>query len=1032
MAPATATCIARGFLFLTIAGPGIAMAHAQATPDSLAPITSMGFPTRYHWYAGGLVGSDRRTQNAEVAGEGLVGVYRDLKQPSAGMLGYAVEGYAGKMAGEGDGGMRALLTIRALRLAFGEDFSFRDGSHDFIMRFEDPIFRGGFFRTGSQMRFEWLPGRHHSYYIGVTVPLFQPWAGKSRLPHFAYSVPPAGPSGATPAPRPKVERRPASAEIAAMLTRARISALRIDWLTTPLTNARTKSEFTEKVVMARRSMEARDADFPEGHTYKSEVENYHRQMGLAFAAALGVEAGNPVADSVTAQARRTLFEQVLLRSDRRFGWFRTADILQIYADASVDSFTAWVAGSSLVPVEHRADVVGVYVQLTEIAKAAFAAEHDRWHDSRLIWIPLQLGLREQDHQTQSQIDAIIEKMLAEPFTRGNAVTYLASERFPAHLIRTIRRTRDYHVLWIHDIKGGPNANEPDTISEHVVINGYLFALTRAVREFDRTGRIPTYMIFLDEWYYELANGRFWLELLQDPLIRDLHFGPKASAVEKRTKAAVEELRAAVRASPALQAEAAKRGNDWLRNLVSVHVNITNPGDPSFPGRMRARDMTLALGDDFLRDHRKMAFFDISEDDPSRGGALFTGEGIGEQYAEGAWEDRSLEVRGAGVLPLKQYAHDLLIKQGFKPEQIPLVLRPRPLASDYERKVDSLVRIGWIGRLMPVNSKTGYDDKAGSVAKAMLYTLMPAGTRIVVPDSQWSSFAWGSMLIGAALRGCQVFAIGPGLDNAPYARSAWPQFSLQYDIFSALISVSTILHAQIAAAGGGLHVGLYEGEVGTRDFEARVREFSAGLKRNRFIRDVFPFQPALYDFMEDTDRLLKAVGNVPQDTTAGNDTTIRPRLHLKSQFYASRAFVEQVLPLPAWSQILLLTLRARIAERAESIERLPTDSASFANRPNSFAQLAPLAPFLRARTPAQSDAQAIYLSLGSQNQDDRSLIENGEVLAVISGEAALAGIADYVYLVARATWLDTQADLDREQPPVSKFKHDMARWLRRLI
>ena len=1030
MAPA-ATRVARGILFLTIAGPGIAVGQTQAPPDSLAAITSMGFPTRYHWYAGGLVGSDRRTQQAEVAGEALLGVYRDLKQPSAGMLGYAVEGYAGKMAGEGDGGMRALLTIRALRLALGEDFSFRDGTHDFIMRFEDPVLRGGFFRTGSQLRLEWLPGRHHSYYFGLTIPLFQPWAGKTRPAHFAYSVP-RQPSRAKASPRTPIERPAPTADMAAILTRARVSALRIDWLTTPLTNARTKSEFTEKVVMARRSMEARDTDFPEGHTYNAEVENYHRQMGLAFAAALGTEVRAPDADSVTAHARRTLFEQVLLRSDRRFGWFRADDILQIYIDASVDSFTAWVAGSPLVPANRRADVVGTYVQFTEIVKATFAAEHDRWHDSRLVWIPLQLGLREQDHRTQSQIDGIIEKMLAEPFSRGNAVTYLASERFPAHLIRTIRRTRDYHVLWIHDIQGGPNANQPDTISAYVVNNGYLFALTRAVREFDRTGHIPTFMIFLDQWFYEMANGRFWLELLKDPLTRDLHFGPKATAVDQRTKAAVQELRAAVAASPRLQAEAAKRGHDWLRNLVSVHVSITNPGDPSFPGRLRARDLTLALGDDFLRDHRKIAFFDITEEDPARGGALFTGEGVGEQYAEGAWEDRSLEVRGAAILPLKQYARELLGAQGFKPDQIPLALRPRPIASDYDEKVDSLVRAGWIGRVMPVNSRTGYDDKAGSVAKAILYTLMPPGTRIVVPDSQWSSFAWGSMLIGASLRGCQVFAIGPGLDNAPFGRGSWPQFSLQYDIFSALISVATILHAQIAAAGGAMHVGLYEGEVGTRDFEARVREFSAGLKRNRFIRDVFPFQPALYDFMEDTDRLMKAVGDVPQNGSAGNDTTVRPKLHLKSQFYASRAFVEQVLPLPAWSQILLLTLRARMAERAESIEKLPTDSASFANRPNSFAQLAPIAPFLRARSPAQADAQAIYLSLGSQNQDDRSLMENGEVLAVISGDAALAGIADYVYLVARATWLDTQADLDREQPPVSKFKHDMARWLRRLI
>src|SRR6186997_2096882 len=67
MAPAAATCIARGMLFLTIVGPGIVAGQTGTPPDSLAPITSMGFPTRYHWYAGGLLGSDRRVEgNAEV------------------------------------------------------------------------------------------------------------------------------------------------------------------------------------------------------------------------------------------------------------------------------------------------------------------------------------------------------------------------------------------------------------------------------------------------------------------------------------------------------------------------------------------------------------------------------------------------------------------------------------------------------------------------------------------------------------------------------------------------------------------------------------------------------------------------------------------------------------------------------------------------------------------------------------------------------------------------------------------------------
>src|SRR5206468_11192824 len=108
-----------------------------------------------------------------------------------------------------------------------------------------------------------------------------------------------------------------------------------------------------------------------------------------------------------------------------------------------------------------------------------------------------------------------------------------------------------------------------------------------------------------------------------------------------------------------------------------------------------------------------------------------------------------------------------------------------------------------------------------------------------------------------------------------------------------------------------------------------------------------------------DRLLKAVGNVPQEAGIGNDTTIRPKLHLKSQFYASREFVEGVLPRPERSHILLLTLHARIEERRESIERLPTDSPSFANRPTSLGQLPTLSTYLKARTESQIVAQTLY-------------------------------------------------------------------------
>jgi hypothetical protein len=257
------------------------------------------------------------------------------------------------------------------------------------------------------------------------------------------------------------------------------------------------------------------------------------------------------------------------------------------------------------------------------------------------------------------------------------------------------------------------------------------------------------------------------------------------------------------------------------------------------------------------------------------------------------------------------------------------------------------------------------------------------------------------------------------------------FSLQHDVFSAMIQEAAAFREEIAAAGGALHVGLYQGEVGTRDFEKRAHELSDGVRRNSFIRTAFPLPSSLYDLLADPDRLLREVNYTPPPPTP-NDTALRPKLHLKSQLYASREFVESVLPLPQWHDIVVGILRARAQASQDSRAYFRADTMLVDAQPNSFVALAPLAPALKARTPSERNAQAIYLTLGSQNQDDRSLFGNGEVLAVISSEAALAGLTDYVYLVARATWLDSVEQFNSIQPPVSPIKRRLARWLRRLI
>lgn len=43
------------------------------------------------------------------------------------------------------------------------------------------------------------------------------------------------------------------------------------------------------------------------------------------------------------------------------------------------------------------------------------------------------------------------------------------------------------------------------------------------------------------------------------------------------------------------------------------------------------DLRESLSDNWMRDHRKIVFYDLDEREPWKGGALFTGEGVGEEY-----------------------------------------------------------------------------------------------------------------------------------------------------------------------------------------------------------------------------------------------------------------------------------------------------------------------------------------------------------------------------------------------------------------
>jgi hypothetical protein len=208
-------------------------------------------------------------------------------------------------------------------------------------------------------------------------------------------------------------------------------------------------------------------------------------------------------------------------------------------------------------------------------------EKRQWGDSRLVWIPLHYVLTPDECDSQAEIDAIIELAVHEQFTDANDVHYIINELFQPELHRMIHAARDYHVLWIHDYRGKNTAGKPDRIGYMQTVDAYMRALTERVRDYESTRKIPVYIIILDQVYYEANDGRKWMTLLEDPLGHNIQLHKDFEEWEGHIREVQEELRAAVEASPTLQAGKKRYGDAWLKNMIKVHVNNTNPADMSF-------------------------------------------------------------------------------------------------------------------------------------------------------------------------------------------------------------------------------------------------------------------------------------------------------------------------------------------------------------------------------------------------------------------------------------------------------------------
>lgn len=1031
--PWRARLLAGGLLAAAASAAGGQSSRSTTIP----PVRSMGQPPTWMPYIGasGVFGR----QDAQPGGTLMLGVHKPVGSP---IIGFGVDGEIYGTAGgaQATGGLRLLAAARAINLRAGLDWDARAGNSDFLLSWDTAVRRGGLFGHGTTVRLDWLPARSQTIAVGITAPLLQPYAGRTRPRNTGVTIAPFRLAPTSPGTWSSSSTEPATARsqaVDAALAAVREAAGLIRLYTNVFEDDDAPSLAMSRRASRRTAERVRDSLVATSPRYSNsrgfaEVQRvYQGQLAHMFTIASSGDAA--LGEIIGRRARAGLLDHVIIPYDTLFGRVKNNQYdIDPLVSAAQESFHAWLVDSSTVVEERRDDVLDAHRRWLQVIALLQAELARQWEDSRRIWLPLQLALAPEDHDEQAEVDELMARAAGRPFTDGNGMTYLRSTDLPLEFARSVTLARDYHVLWIHDFAGRRPTGEIDRVSFGEVADVYFPALTRAVQRYDSTGVMPTYLIFLDQNFYEASDGRLWMTMLESPLDASLSLPGDNAAAEGYLRQRQQELRDAVAASRRLQADAHRNGGtEWIASMVKVHVSITQPSDFTFRSHRIIPPLPF-LPDNLMRDHRKLAFYDLTEADPYRGAMIIGGVGIGAQYSSPTWDDRGMSLRGPVALEARAAARRLLLLNGFSSSEIPPVLRA---SSASELLVASRVTAGemkfpddgqsYTARALQVHNEPGFGRKQSSVLRAMLYSLAPSGSVIVVPDPLWLGSEWAGMLVGAALRGCRVFVIAPSLDNAPSA--AAPTMSEASDVLGRLIQAAQVYGGQIEQAGGELRVGIYSATEDVNDVVAQAREVRAGLERAPWLHELVPFDSATLAVLDTVPALLRSAGYAP--VAPGRDVTPRlPQLHMKEQLVADEATLAELARQPQWPEILARLLIARARQTSADADPRGVASAVVAAGLAEPVE-AMVKGFEATRTAEQRRAVSYYLALGTQNHDSRGLMLDGEATVIVSGPDAAAALVDFYFLMARSSWVTTLDELDAHLPPADGFIRRLARFIR---
>jgi hypothetical protein len=926
----------------------------------------------------------------------FVDVVRKAPLPFLPIIDGMLEGAIGSSGNKLDGALGLYLGIPWFYA--GVDYDFLENNFPFRMSLQLPIRRGGLFGVGDMLRVDYQPSGNELL-VGLTfhAPIkkyrqTRPRVKEAGLPD--SRIPDLGSRAPPPGTEPDLERS---------LEAIEHSIVWMDRMLTP--------SFLPGEQFAGSAESYRDHIRVRGHTFVEEEATYHRELIHAFT--LAVDGNEKVGESLATLAESLLFDDVIVPFNQRFGQTKRPAHAGGFCNQALSSFESRVGTAPYfaalvdsVSQARRSAAGAVFQRVLKTIENTSLAARDRWREtfllwdrrSELAWLPLNYGLRPHQYDSQPEWDDVIAKLTGQPFEEANLIKYLMFEQFHLQLKMMIRDASYYQVTIVHDFRGQDGNGDTDIFGWDMVADGYIAAFTEAIRELDegRRTEMPQYFLFLDEHYYLQNKSHDLITFLENLYLAEV---PKLrnKPIRRQVEAFHEELIEAIHSSPALDS----LSEEQLSEIFKVNINITNPFDPTF-----AMDVTM-------RDHRKIGFRDVFEDNPLSGAAIFTGQGIGGHYNGSAWEDRSLMVQGTALIQLKTGTRRLFMSQGFKEEEVPEYLQAREYPDDYAERIVSAARdSSWVTTPVSINmNETGYGEKKASILKAAMYNLAPKRSILLCFDSLWISDFWSGMFIGAALRGARMFPVAPSPANAPSSGTAALYFLRQN--LQLLFQAQQYFDEELKSSEGMLRVGIYAHEVPVDDIERRMKSFIDGRKANPFLERFFTFDPSIEVLLDSISRVEQPVSRVQLQLRE------RPLLHLKNQFFGTEeAF--RVVKLKEWLPVLAAHITIRRMQLmglqnpgiTPNLMRLP-----YPGDPDGTNLITALEKHLDSLSTDAKQRAILTFTIGSHNQNPRSLLLDGEVLVAVSGYGSLVTAIDCMFIMGITSWPATAEEFDHLYPEI---------------